>query len=356
MSQILEQRFIREVPEIISSWFGGEKGEVSFEHQKKNKLRKIDLVQKIQDYTFVIECKKAGTTALVADAINNLQKSVSENSGKTVIPVIAVPFMGEAGRELCERAEISWLDLSGNAHVTAPGLRIQIEGKPNKFKSIGRPKNLFAPKSSRIAREFLMNPGIALTQRELAKKTRLNETLVGRIVRELERENLLARDKTSNAVYATNSDLLLDAWRESYQFDKHSIIHAFAAQRTGEATMHFVAEGLEKNNIVYAATGLAGAWLLTHFAAFRVAVFYLKEFPSPDLLKDLKITEQPKSGANVWLVFPNDEGVFEGVSTKENIACAHPVQIYLDLKNQAERAAEAAESVRREFLDWGNSR
>lgn len=352
MSRILEQTFRKEVPEIIASWFDGEKGRVSFESKKGSGQRRRDLIQKIQDYTFIVEWKTAGTSALIADALNNIRQSVAENSDERTVPVIAVPFMGEAGRRLCEGAGISWLDLSGNANVTAPGLRIQIEGKPNKFKSVGRPKNLFAPKSSRIAREFLMNPGAILTQRELAKNTHLNETYVGRVVRELERENLLIRDSETNAVRAADPNLLLDAWRENYEFDKHAITYAFAAQRTGDTTMRFVAEGLENNGIEYAATGLAGAWLLTHFAAFRTAVFYVKEIPSPDLLRKLKINEQPRSGANVWLVFPNDEGVFSGTSTKEEIACTHPVQIYLDLKDQPERASEAAKSVRREYLDW----
>ena len=354
MSRILEHQFEKEVPEIISSWFDGDKGKVSFERRKTNSRRKTDLTQKTHGYTFVVEWKAAGTTGLIADAIKNIKKLVIEIGDDTLIPIIAVPFMGEAGRKLCEEAHISWLDLSGNAHVTGPGLRIQIEGKPNKFKSVGRPRNVFAPKSSRIAREFLINPEIALTQRELAKKTRLNETMVGRIVRELERENLLTRNKQSNAVRAQRPDLLLDAWRENYQFDKHSIIYGFSAQRTGEATMRFIAEELEANKIEYAATGLAGAWLLAHFAAFRTATFYLKEIPSPNLLKELKITGQSKNGGNVWLVVPNDEGVFEEISMREHIRCAHPVQVYLDLKEQPERSSEAADAVRRECLNWGN--
>lgn len=356
MSQITEQKFKAEIPEIIASWFEGDKGKVSFAHRKTAGLPKIDLIQKIQGYNFIVEWKHAATSGLIAAAIENIRNSAAKINDAATVAVIAVPFMGEAGRGLCERAGISWLDLSGNARITAPGLKIHIEGKPNKFKSVGRAKNPFAPKSSRIAREFLLNPGIVLTQRELAIKTRLNETLVGRVVRELENENLLTRDKETNAVHAPDLDLLLEAWRENYQFDKHSEIYAFAAQRTGEATMRFVAEGLASNNLDYAATGLAGAWLLTHFAAFRTAVFYLREIPSPDLLKELKITEQSKSGANVRLVLPNDEGVFEGLSVIENIACAHPAQVYLDLKNQPERAREAAESVRREYLDWGKSK
>lgn len=354
MNQILEQRFKTEVPEIIASWFNGEKGEVQFEKQLE-KGRKVDLLQKAFDCVFIIEWKSAATVTLLTDAIRNLRRHIEEFGEAGAIPVVAVPFMGEAGRQLCAGENISWLDLSGNANVTAPSrrLKIHIEGKPNLFKSAGRPKNLFAPKSSRIAREFLINPDMALTQRELARKTGLNETLTGRVVRELERENILTRDDQSGAVRVCAPELLLDAWASHYQFDKHLLIGGFSAQRTGEAVMRSLAEGLEKKGIEYAATGLAGAWLLTHFAAFRLTTFYLKEIPSSDLLKELKITGQSKSGGNVWLIVPNDDGVFAGASSHGQIRCVHPVQVYLDLKAHPERASEAAEAVRREYLRWG---
>jgi len=353
MSRILEQKFSIKVPEIIASWLEGDKGKVSLE--KRIKGQTVDLIQKTHGYTFIVEWKSAGTLSLIASTISQLKELVAKMGDEDVIPIVAVPFMGEAGRRLCAKEKISWLDLSGNAHITAPGLRIQIEGKSNQFKSAGRPKNLFAPKSSRIARELLINPQTPLTQRELARKTNLNETLVGRIVRELERENLLIRDE-KGAVRPANPNLLLDAWSESYKFDNHHIISGFTAQRTGEETMRTVAENLEKNGIEYAATGLAGAWLLSHFASFRIATFYLRDTPRPDLLKKLKITEQSNKGGNIWLVVPDDTGVFEGASKRDGaICCAHPVQIYLDLKSHPERAQEAAEAIREEYLRWGGA-
>ncbi|MDQ6788328.1 MAG: type IV toxin-antitoxin system AbiEi family antitoxin [Acidobacteriota bacterium] len=353
MSRILEQKFTTEVPEIIASWFDGAKGKVSLE--KKINGQTADLVQKTNGYTFVVEWKSAGTVSLIASTISQLKKLIAKIGDQDAIPIVAVPFMGESGRQLCAKEKISWLDLSGNAGVTAPGLRIQIEGKPNQFKSAGRPKNLFAPKSSRVARELLINPQTPLTQRELARKTDLNETLVGRLVRELERENLLIRNE-KGAVWPANPGLLLDAWEDSYKFEKHHIISCFSAQRTGEETMRSVAEGLEKNGIEYAATGLAGAWLLSHFASFRIATFYLRNTPAPDLLKKLKITEQSNKGGNIWLVVPNDTGVFDGAAKRYSaICCAHPVQVYLDLKSHPERAREAAEAIREEYLRWGGA-
>lgn len=359
MNRILEEQIRREVPEIIAAWFDGEQGKVSFEKRTAKGGRTADLIQKISGYTFVAECKNGASTGIVADAIKNVQAFLAElpkAAEGIIVPLVVVPFMGEAGRDLCAREKISWLDLSGNASVAAPRLKIQIEGKPNRFKSAGRPKNLFAAKSSRIARAMLISPEAALTQRELARKTGLNETMTGRVVRELERENFLSRDKQSGAVRARDPALLLDAWAESYQFEKHSIVYGFMAQRTGEAAMRAVAENLEKNNVEYAATGLAGAWLLSPFAAFRIASFYLKEMPSPDLLEKLKITEQSKAGGNIWLIRPNDEGVFEGAARRGGVCCAHPVQVYLDLKFHPERAREAAEAIRGEYLKWEDDR
>jgi hypothetical protein len=83
--------------------------------------------------------------------------------------------MGEVGRQVCRDAGVSWLDLSGNAQIVAPGLRIHVEGKPNAYKRPGRPSTVFSPRSSRIVRQLLIEPGRSLHQRELARLVGLDE-------------------------------------------------------------------------------------------------------------------------------------------------------------------------------------
>ena len=78
---------------------------------------------------------------------------------------------------------------------------------------------------------------------------------------------------------------------------------------------------------------------------------YLSEEPSEEILKKANFTKGEK-GSNVWLVVPNDEGVFDGALFQNGVRCVHPVQIYLDLKAHPERAKEAAERLREEFLTW----
>jgi len=111
-----------------------------------------------------------------------------------------------------------------------------------------------------------------------------------------------------------------------------------------------VSETLSREGIDFAVTGLAAAWLYTHFAAFRITTVYLENGLSI-LPEELNFRDDPR-GANLWLVIPNDAGVFQGITEKEGIRCVHPVQVNLDLKGHPERASEAAERLRSDFLTW----
>ena len=297
--------------------------------------------------TFVIECIKSTSAAPIAAATKKVQELI-KRVRRRAVPLVAVPFMGAVGRRVCEEAGVGWLDLSGNAHIIAPGIRVIVEGRPNRFKAAGRPPNLFAPKSSRIVRWLLIHPGEPLSQRELARATGLDEGFVSRLVARLETEEYLLRDE-NGAVYPKAPALLLDAWREASQFSRHTVHQGHVAARSGDALLRFVGDTLAEQGIAHAATGLAAAWALTRFAVFRIATVYMPTDPSPALLERLGFREEPR-GANLWLVVPNDTGVFQGASEKDGIRCVHPVQVYVDLKDHPERAAEAAERLRTELL------
>ena len=75
---------------------------------------------------------------------------------------------------------------------------------------------------------------------------------------------------------------------------------------------------------------------------------YLSVPPSEGFKSDLGFREDPR-GANAWLVALNDEGVFTGSEVSDGIRCVHPVQAYVDLKGQPERATEAAAELSRQL-------
>lgn len=310
--------------------------------------QQADAVIHIPGRRFVVEVKRSASAASVLGAIEQLQR-LTAGAEDGAIPLVVVPHMGEVGRSLCAERGIAWLDLSGNAVIVAPGLHIRVEGQPNRFKRRGRPRSAFAPKSSRIARWLLMHPESALTQRELAEATGVDEGFTSRIVATLERDDLVGRDEAGRVV-VRDPDVLLEAWRADYDFE-HDIVRGHIPARSGDELLRELCTALEAAAVEHAATGLAGAWVLTHFAGFRLVTVFVRAMPPNEVLGRLGFREEPR-GANVWLVVPRDDGVFQGAETRDGVRCVHPVQVYLDLKGHPERAAEAAEKVRAEYLKW----
>lgn len=294
----------------------------------------------------VVAASAAGILTFHAERAAQAAKSL----GKRSIPLLAVPFMGDAGRQACERAGVSWFDFSGNAHIIGPGLRVIVDGRPNQFRTRGRPASAFAPKSSRVARYLLMQPGEAVIQREIARATGVSEGFVSRIVARLVEERYVIREE-GGTLRVKDPRLMLDAWRDEYRFSKHTIIRGHVAARSGDALAHLVGDRLKARSVEHAVTGLAAAWQLTRYATFRIATFYVEAEPDSALRDELGFREDER-GANLWLVVPNDKGVFQGAGERDGLRCVHPIQTYLDLKEQPERASEAAERLRADLLNW----
>ena len=308
-----------------------------------------DAVLTAGDHTFVVECKSSGSLSQVAMAIHQLAQS-PRHFPDPVIPLLAAPYMGETARAHCEQNGVAWLDFSGNGRIVAPGIFYQNLGHPNRFRRPGRPDSAFGPKGSRIARQLLMVAETVVRQRSLATGTGLNEGHVSRVVRKLVETGLVERG--DDGIRVVDPALLLDAWREEYRFDRHTVIHGHVAARSGDALARSLAATLSEFEVPHAVTGLPAAWLWTRYAGFRLATVYLADIPSAGLMADLGFREEPR-GANTWLVVPNDEGVFHGASRIDDIRCVHPVQVYLDLKGHPERAPEAAEELRSRLLAGG---
>ncbi len=340
--RITETQLAAGVPAALASVLG-----VSPEDVKVEAGRETDLLVRAVGHAFVVEVLRAASPGALAAHASEVA-AAARRQGRNAVPLLVVPFMGDAGRRVCAAASIPWFDLSGNAHIVAPGLRIIVDGRPNRFRRPGRPASIFAPKSARVARWLLENEGRALTQREIARATDMTEGFVSRIVSRLEHESYVVREP-SGALRVRDPALLLDAWREEYRFDKHVLLQGHVAARSGDALARFVGDTLAEGSVEHAATGLAAAWQMTHFAAFRVATFFLAESPSKELRERLGFREDAR-GANLWLVLPNDAGVFHGAETRDGLRCVHPVQAYVDLQAHTERAKEAAARLRGELL------
>ena len=105
--------------------------------------------------------------------------------------------------------------------------------------------------------------------------------------------------------------LLLDAWKARYDFNRHDIRTGHVPARSGEEFVARLADACDNANVRYALTGLSAAWLYAPFAAFRLVTVYVGQYLDDDFLSHLDWTEESR-GANLWLISPNDEGVWDG--------------------------------------------
>lgn len=330
------ERTARRIVEgLLSKWLDEQ---VSLETPPTRK-REVDFLARIGTTTLVIEYKAAGDASSVVEAIRRLEEYVRPGE----VPVAVVPFMGDAGRRLCARAGVSWVDLSGNADIQGPRLRILIEGQPNRYVHLGRPATAFAPKSSRLARWLVIHPQASFSQRDLARETQLDPGQVSRLVARLQ-ERGLVKVSERGRVALGDLRLMLEAWRDDYRFQRHHVIRGHVPGRVGPELTTRLGRELDRMGLQHAFTGLAGAWSYTHFANFRLVTVFVASAPSAEQLRSIDFIEQDK-GSNVWLVLPDDRGVFEGTRRLGDINCAHPVQVWLDLKDQPERAKDASEDL-----------
>lgn len=343
----------RHVERLLQEWTEGQARVERLEEAppQMREPRIWDFTVQVRDETLIGGYEHSGDISTIVRAIEQLQEGVRQGSGDR--PLLIVPFMGEKGDKRCREEEVSWIDLSGNAHLRTDSFLIHVEGKPNQFKQKGRPANPFAPKSSRISRFLLAHPNQRFRQTDIADKAGVGRGWTSKVVRRLEEKELVRRDEEGR-VEVPRPSLLLDAWHEKYDFSKHRILKGTVASKDSVDLTRRLARAFESASVEYAATGLAAAWLLTRFARFRIATFYLSRQPEEDLKREIGLREDLK-GANVWLVVPNDEGVFFENSRREDVRHVHPVQAYLDLKGHPERSEEAAGSIKKKYLNWRKS-
>jgi hypothetical protein len=308
-----------------------------------------DYVAIAANHSFVVEYKALASPGPLADSVQRLKRAADTYPGGAV-PLLVAPFLSPRCRELCHQAGVAWLDLCGNARLVSPGLRIWIEGKPNRFVQPGRPSSAFAAKSSRVARQLLTEPRRFQTQAELARQTKLGDGFVSKIVSRLDKEQYLITNDVG-AVRPRDPNVLLDAWLETYNFNGNRILAGQVPASSGEKGLHRIAGQLSHAKIDYVVTALGAAWLHTKFAVFRLTTIYVHSMPSRAFLKKIDFAERPQDG-NLWFVIARDESVFHGSQQLAGVQCASPLQTFLDLKGHPERANEAASELRKKFLTW----
>ncbi len=256
--------------------------------------------------------------------------------------LIAAPFLSPRTQERLRNRGFSYADLTGNVRLTLtePGLFIETTGaRENPAPSSRAHKSLKGPKAGRLVRalcDFLPPVGL----RELAKRSGIDPGYASRVVDFLDREALITRT-TRGPITTVDWRALLNRWSQEYS--------PFARQ---SATMYLAARGipavierLKKTKSRYAVTGSWAAAEVAPVAAPRLLMVYVDAPADVEKTLDLRSGD---AGANVAILTPFDDIVFERTSTQGGVTVAALSQVAVDLLTSPGRGPNEAEAL----MDW----
>lgn len=215
-------------------------------------------------------------------------------------------YLGDRARELLAEAGVSYADATGNLRlvVGSPAVFLEADGADQDPERTPRPlQSLRGAAAARVVRalcEFTPPFGV----RRLAEEAATPLGTVSRVVSFLEAEALLERDERKQIVKADWA-ALLTRWAKDYGVTTTNVMRAYLEPR-GLGALWPKLSRLPR----YAATGSIAA---TSVAPTRLAVIYVDDMEAAGGALDLVPTE---AGANVWLLQPYDDVVFERTRRK----------------------------------------
>jgi hypothetical protein len=269
-----------------------------------------------------------------------------------VVPLLFVERMTPNGAALCAEHGIAWIDADGNAEIVLPEVRVRIRGLRRSEPRADREGfNAFSRTASRVSHALLLAPGQRWTRAALERATALDKGSLSRIIRALSDEHYVnvERQGRASVVTVTSWSTLLDAWAEQYRAPK-AVAFGLLSSRSGEQTLHDVERRLSERNVAATFTGLPAAAYYARFGSFRRVRLYVPQAPDLDMRRALNITDDIR-GRNVAICVDDGRARIGRTVGTDGIPYASPVLTYLDLRDEPERATEAAESLRRVLRD-----
>jgi len=307
-----------------------------------NNFQEFDLVTKIEladgVMTLIAEVKSSGQPRFARDAVNQILRF------KEKIPdayfVFIAPYISPKAAEICKSEGIGYLDLSGNCILSFDKVFIEKTDYPNQFKEKRELKSLYTPKAERILRVLLCNPGKKWKIKELAVESNVSLGQASNIKKILYDQEFITGRR--GGFRLREPATILRDWAENYNYRKNNIQELYSLKRVTDVE-NTLADYCNRKQIRCAFTGFSGA------ARIEPAVRYKKAMVYADLLTEedfSKMSLKPvKSGGNLLLFSPYDEGVFYRSFRVNGFQVVSEIQLYLDLQGFRGRGEEAAEAL-----------
>jgi hypothetical protein len=283
----------------------------------------------------IAEVKSSGQPRLAREAVNQMLRYKDQISDAYF--VFVAPYISPKAADICLSEGIGYLDLSGNCLLSFDKIFIQKKDYPNQFKEKRDLKSLYSPKAERLLRVLLCNPGKKWKIKELADESGVSLGQTSNIKKVLFDRELVSGERGGFSLKEPAA--LLREWAENYDYRKNEVQEFYSLKSVTDIE-NALAEYCNNKKIKYALTGFSGAARIAPAVRYKKAMVYAADL-AEEAFSELSL-KAVKSGGNLLLFTPYDNGVFYGSSKDSEIQVASEIQLYLDLQGFRGRGEEAA--------------
>lgn len=296
--------------------------------------------------TILVEIKRRLDPVAVPRVLEQMQSWVgwSAMARPPAAFLVAAPYLSERTRDRLRDSELNYLDLTGNTFVTIeePAVYIRTQGATKDPNKSSRPKrSLRGTKTAQIVRT-LADVRSPLGVRQIAEIVGTDPGNVSRVLDLLEREDLLQRSP-QGGVQEVNWSELLRAWSRDYSLTGTNKYFTYVDPR-GLSNFLNRLQSLP-SGMRYAVTGSLAAARLAPVAPARLGVAFVDDAPTVAEALGLRPAD---AGANVMLLEPKGDFVFDRSGIDEGVRYVAPSQAVADLITGSGRNPAEAD----ELLDW----
>lgn len=276
----------------------------------------------------------AGEAAKIGAAFR-AANGVAEGSSR----ILLTRYVSRMARQRLREAGVSYLDLTGNAWIRMerPAVFIERQGADADPDPPRRGvRSLKGPKAARIVRALCdWRPPVGV--RELARRTETNPGYVTRVLSLLQDEDVIVRADTGEVADVRWRDLLL-RWSSDYSLTGTNRAVPCLAPRG----LPQLQERLRGFGSMYAVTGSFAVPAEAQIIPSRLLSCYVTAPENAAEMLDLRATD---AGANVLLIEPADELVFERTRTLDGLVAVALSQCVVDLLTGSGRDPAQADAL-----------
>lgn len=261
-------------------------------------------------------------------------------------PLLIAPELSPRVLELCHRRRLAAVDLNGRAYIRAPGILVDRRPLPGRdFRFQLEPRNVFVGKSARIIRALLTDRDRIWGQSELVDRTKASSGLVSRIVQHLISQGFIEK-QTPREFRLSNPLELIDAWVKADEFNRRTTTTRYTTFGGSPIEVaHQLHTWAGEQSVPIAFTQWIAASLRHPYTEPVVTSAYVLRLPEAAMLERFGLRPVADAG-KVWLLVPDDEGVFIETQKIQKLPLATDAQIYLDLQHTGLRGPDQAAALR----------